>query len=312
MTRTRYFMAAAVAVLALASSRHAFAVEGGLSPYPKGFAGFMSGLVPPDQGLYLTDDYYHFHGSADRDVRGGIAEFGVGATLDADFLAATYVTDLHALGATYAVGGALAYAGVGLHATIDAPNSGIDVHLNQSGIADSLILPVILGWNDGNWHYNFNVSIYVPTGEYSKGELSVGKNIWAFMPAFAVTWYDPKSGWEASSSFTFVTQTFNGATDYQSGDIVHWDWGAGWHFGAHQAWEIGVQGNLVEQITGDSGSGAVLGPLKAESAGLGPAISYSTMVGKTPMSFSAKWEGDFEHRNTFGGDLIMVSATAVF
>ncbi|HEY1612419.1 MAG TPA: hypothetical protein VGF97_01845, partial [Rhizomicrobium sp.] len=127
MTRTRYFMAAAVAVLALASSRHAFAVEGGLSPYPKGFAGFMSGLVPPDQGLYLTDDYYHFHGSADRDVRGGIAEFGVGATLDADFLAATYVTDLHALGATYAVGGALAYAGVGLHATIDAPNSGIDV-----------------------------------------------------------------------------------------------------------------------------------------------------------------------------------------
>lgn len=312
MARTRYLLAAAVGALALASPKRAFAVEGGLSPYPKGFAGFMSGLVPPDPGLYLTDDYYHFHGSANEDVRGGIAEFGAGATLDADFLAATYVTDLHALGATYAFGGALAYAWAGVHATINAPNSGIDVRLSQNGLGDSLILPVILGWNEGNWHYNFNVSVYVPTGEYSSGELSVGKNIWAFMPAFAVTWYDPKSGWDVSGNFVFVTQTFNGATQYQSGDIVHLDWGAGWHFGAHQAWEVGIQGNVVEQIAGDSGSGATLGPLKAESAGIGPAISYGTLVGTIPMSFSAKWEADFQHRATFGGDVILISATAKF
>jgi hypothetical protein len=272
----------------------------------------MSGGVPAAPGLYLTDDYYHFHGSVGSDVRGGIAEFGVGTTLDADFLTGTYVTGLHALGATYAFGGALAYAWAGVHATINAPNSDVDVNLSQNGLGDSEILPVILGWNDGNMHYNFNLSVYAPTGEYSKGELSVGKNIWAFMPAFAATWYDPKSGWEISGNFVYVTQTFNGATQYQSGDLVHLDWGAGWHFGAQHAWEIGLLGNLVEQITGDSGSGAILGPLKAESAGFGPAIAYNTILGRTPVSFSAKWESDFSHRNTFGGNVVMVSATAKF
>ncbi len=245
-------------------------------------------------------------------MRGGVAEFGTGVTLDADFLAGTYATDPRWLGATYSFGGAIAFAWEGLHATLNSPTSGLDVDLHQSGLGDSLIIPAILGWNEGNWHYNFNFSVYAPTGAYNKGELSVGKNIWAFMPQFAITWYSPKSGWEISSAFTFVAQTLNGATQYQSGDILHWDWAAGLHFGAMRAWEVGLQGNLVTQITGDGGPGAILGPLKAESAGFGPAIGYSTLFRRTPVSFVAKFENDFTHRNTFGGNVAMVTATAKF
>jgi hypothetical protein len=171
---------------------------------------------------------------------------------------------------------------------------------------------VILGWNDGNLHWNFNFTVYVPTGSYEKGQLSVGKNIWAFMPALALTWYDPKSGLDVSGALTYVTQTNNDATDYQSGDLLHFDWGIGLHLGAKQEWEAGIVGNLVEQINGDSGSGAVLGPLEAESAGIGPALTYNTVLGATPASFSLKWESDFVAHKTFGGDVVSVSATFVF
>jgi hypothetical protein len=105
--------------------------------------------------------------------------------------------------------------------------------------------------------------------------------------------------------------TNNTATNYQSGDIVHLDWAIGEHFGEKGAWEAGIAGNVVEQISGDSGSGAQLGPFKAESFGLGPAISYQTVLGHVPLSLAARWEHDLTHHNTFDGDVVSLSATAV-
>ncbi len=59
----------------------------------------------------------------------------------------------------------------------------------------------------------------------------------------------------------------------------------------------------------DHGSGAALGPFKAESLGIGPAVSYSTDWGHTPISFTAKWEHDFAATNTFEGDMVTTSLT---
>jgi hypothetical protein len=104
----------------------------------------------------------------------------------------------------------------------------------------------------------------------------------------------------------------NDATDYQTGDTLNFDWAIGKHLGAAGEWEIGIAGNAVQQIGADRGTGAKLGPLKAESYGLGPAVNYGTKFGDTPVSFAAKWEHDFDAHDTFKGDLAMVSATAAF
>jgi len=311
-TLVRTFGAAAtVAAAFTAPASPAGAVETGLSIYLKGATAFMSGILPPDPAAYVTTNYYYYSGTADSDVRNGQVELGVDVTLNAGLLSGTFVTDHHFLGGQYAFGATIAYLGVDLDATIASQLGSKEISLANDGIGDSIVTPVILGWHDGNLHWNTAMSVYVPTGAYSKNELNIGRNIWAFMPQFSMTYFDPKVGLDVSGTLTYVTMSRNDATDYQSGDIVHLDWAVGEHFGEKGAWEAGIAGNVVEQICGDSGSGARLGPFKAESFGLGPALSYQTVLGRVPVSFTARWEHDLTHHDTFDGDVVSIAATAV-
>lgn len=302
----------ALCIAALLLPAPALAVEGAISPYLKGSGGFMSGALPPP-GIYTSYIFYYLHGSADAATRDGIAEFNLGAHADVSLFEGTWVTDATVLGGRYGVMGAVDYLDTGLSATLSLPAGPKNAKLQTGGISDSLLSPIMLGWDAGNLHWNTDLLIYVPTGSYHTTQhLNVGKNIWAFMPQFGVTWFDPASGWDISGQLTYVSMTRNDATDYQSGDILHFDWGTGLHFGANQEWEIGVNGSVMHQLTGDSGSGAVLGPFKAESFGVGPAVSWRTNLKGVPFSLSAKWESDFSSRNTVGGDVFLFSATAVF
>jgi len=305
-------MTAKTAVLAaalLALTSPALAVEGNLSPYLKGLPGFMAGYVPPQEGVYLSDIYYYYSGSAGAEVRDGKVEFNVDVTLNADLLEAIYVTDWHPLGGTYAFGGAVGYVWAGLDASVTGPLGTISISPSTAGIGDSLILPALIGWHSGNFHWSTALFVYAPTGPYHSGGLNVGKNIWGFMPQFALTWFDPKSGWDVSGALTYVTMTTNDATQYESGDILHFDWGVGLHFGPGEAWEAGVVGNVVQQIGADRGAGAQLGPNKAQSLGIGPAVSYSAAIGHMPLSFGVKWEHDFDAHNTFEGDMVNATLT---
>jgi hypothetical protein len=303
----------ATALITIGVSAPAAAVEGGLGAWLKGYGGFMAGIVPPEPGLYASDDYYYYHGSAGSEVRNGNVELGVDVTLNADLVDVLYVTDWHILGATYAAGGAVDYIWANLDASLQTRFGGREISVSNSGIGDSLLIPFLLGWNDGNLHWNVGLDVYVPTGAYSVDQpLSVGKNVWGFMPEFAVTYFDPKTGLDVSATFAFTALTNNAATDYQSGDMFNLDWAIGKHFGANGEWEAGIMGNLVHQISGDSGTGARLGPNEASSSGIGPGISYSTKLGRFPTSFTARWEHDFAAENTFKGNLALATATIAF
>jgi hypothetical protein len=302
----------ALCIAALLLPEPALAVEGGVSPYAKGFGGFMAGVMPP-AGNYASYIFYYLNGSAGQVTRNGIAELNVGANADLHLFEGTWVTDAPLLHGRYSASLAVSYIDTGLNATLVLPTGAQQARLHTGGISDSLLSPVALGWDSGNWHWNTDLLIYVPTGTYHTTQtLNVGKNIWAFMPQVGVTWFDPRSGLDVSGVLTYVTMTRNDATDYQSGDILHFDWGTGLHFGAKQEWEIGVNGSVMDQLGGDTGRGAVLGPNKAQSFGVGPAISWHTTWENVPFSFTGKWESDFSSRNTIGGNVFMVTATAVF
>jgi hypothetical protein len=290
----------------------ALAVEGGMSPYAKGFGGFMAGLVPPP-GFYSSYIFYHFQGSADALPRNGITELNVSAHADLDLYEGTWITDATILGGRYGVSAAFDYLDTGLRGILSLPTGAQQAKLHTGGLSDSLLSPVILGWDSGNWHWNTDLLIYVPTGTYHTTQhLNVGKNIWGFMPQAGLTWFDPKSGWDVSGQLTYVTMTRNDATDYQSGDILHFDWGAGLHFGNDKEYEIGINGSVMDQLGNDSGKGAVLGPFKAQSFGIGPAVSWRTNAGAVPFSFAAKWETDVSSHNALHGDVFMLSVTAIF
>ncbi len=107
-----------------------------------------------------------------------------------------------------------------------------------------------------------------------------------------------------SGAAAYSINTRNNATDYQSGDDFDLDWAVGKQF--TRAWNVGLVGYEMQQVTGDSGSGAVLGANEASVWALGPAVSYGTLVGHTPVSFLAKWTHEMQATRTFKGDTVTV------
>jgi hypothetical protein len=313
---SRIFWLAASAAALLGTGSPAQAVETGMSPWPKGFEGFMSGVLPPEPDFYNTKVYYYFNGSAGEITRDGRVELNVDITFNAGFVYPLVVTDLHFLGAQYAVAGAFDWAGADLSADLSTPFGNKPFEVSANSVGDSILVPAIFGWHDGLFNWSLALNVYVPTGPYASalqnlanGQLNISRNIWAFMPQYAITYFNPQTGWDVSSSFVYVTMSNNPVTHYQSGDIFQMDWAVGKHI---RAWEAGVAGNVVEQIGADRGSGAKLGPFKAQSIGVGPALSYSTKLSRVPVVFSAKWERDVQARNTFKGDVVDVGMTVVF
>ncbi len=75
---------------------------------------------------------------------------------------------------------------------------------------------------------------------------------------------------------------------------------------------VGVHGFYHLQITGDSGTGAILGDFKAESAGVGPAILWMAQIGDRAVSFSMKWIHEFHAENRPEGDNFYFSVSTSF
>ena len=75
---------------------------------------------------------------------------------------------------------------------------------------------------------------------------------------------------------------------------------------------LGANAFYYQQITGDSGSGAVLGDFQGRTVGVGPVLSYITKLGKTDVSVELKWlpELDVEHR--LKGDYVWFKLGALF
>jgi hypothetical protein len=162
---------------ALELSTPALAMESAVSPYAKGFGGFMAGVMPPP-GYYASYIFYYLHGSADAATRSGVTEFNLGAHADLNLYQASWVTDWTILGGRYGVSGAFGYVDTGLAAILSLPAGAQNAKLKTGGISDSLLSPIIVGWDSGNWHWNTDLLIYVPTAPYhSNQHLNVGKNI---------------------------------------------------------------------------------------------------------------------------------------
>jgi len=171
-------------VLVVGASRPASAAEAGTSAYLKGYKDFLSGIVPPAPGLYLSNDVIYYDGSISQTTIGGRVSVNLKQWFVSDVLTPAVVTPYTILGGTYAFGAAI---------------------------------PI-----------------------------------------------------------------------------------------------IDLTGYLMEQVTGDSGSGAVLGANKASVWALGPAATYSFLLGKTPMTLLAKWTHEVAATRTFEGDTVTTALSLKF
>ena len=100
----RWGLATGIAGIALATASPALAAESASSPYINGYRNFLTGIVPPQPGIYLRNDWFFYEGDAGAAVIDGRAQAGVRDDIMAVLFAPTVITPHKILGGTYALG----------------------------------------------------------------------------------------------------------------------------------------------------------------------------------------------------------------
>jgi hypothetical protein len=298
------------AVFGLASFA-AHGAEMAFSIYPLGTNAFEAGATPPP-GWYITPFAGFYEGKISSTLEYGGIALAAGAKVD------FFQTGVNALYApdTKILGGQFAFS-------VNVPTGDIDLTANAAaggfsgtksvsgwGFGD-MSARAQLGWTIGQFSDTVALTGFAPTGKYAPGFYpDIGLNRPAADGTWAFTWLEKNTNLDFSGAVGFTFNSPDIATDYKTGDEAHFDWAIGEKFS--NGVEIGPVGYFYDQLTGDSGSGAKLGPFEGRVIGIGPGISYTTLIDKTVMILNARFYDEFDTQNRFRGTSSLVSATVRF
>jgi hypothetical protein len=304
-----------VACAALPQTLHAG--EGGTSHILPGSNGTLIDVLPATPGWFFKPMYLNYKGSVSAQIptAAGVVS-NAHATANTFVLGGGYTFEPTVLGgAHYSVAAFLPYTSLDISADAQTPFGTIRRHNSVSGFGDLTLVPVMLAWKTGgDWQIDALVPIYAPTGDYQKGRLgNPGLNYWTFDPIVGLAYLNKKSGFNAMLHVGYGMNTENTDTRYQSGSVLHFD-------GAIQQilpvgsgfMTLGVEGFYFDQVTGDSGSGAVLGDFKGMTSGLGPALGYIQPLGTQSLAIELKWLAELDTKKRLEGDYIWLRAAYKF
>jgi hypothetical protein len=140
------------------------ASESGLNAYWPGFRSYLSGVVPSTPGFYLRSDVVVYSGTAPKVVLNGFPVDNVKADALVAIVEPEYVFPWKLAGANHAfvVTQALDWAKLSGHVI----GTSINASGRRASPGDTIVSPLFLGWQKGNLHYNPNIAIFIPTGDY--------------------------------------------------------------------------------------------------------------------------------------------------
>ena len=261
----------------------AFADAGGASFWLPGIFGSLA-AVPGVPGWAYSTIYIHVQENAGADknfVFGGRAAgsivAGLNAHADGFVQGLTYVSPMPVLGGQAAVSilGVPGNVGVGIDATLTGPRgnsiSGA-VSDNRTTLGD-VYYQGSLKWNQGVNNEMVYIMGNIPSGTYDPTRLAnLSPGYVAYDAGAGYTYFDTKSGHEFSVVGGVTYNLINPDLQYRNGIDFHLDWGASQFVSKNV--QIGLVGYFFQQLTGDSGPGAKLGPFKGQTVGLGPQIGF--------------------------------------
>ncbi len=305
-----------IALAAAAGATPAVASEGGASLYLLGSGGPGAAVLPPVEGVFFDNTFYWYNGDAEATrefVVGGNVVAGLDATIVSDFVTLLWVPSTDVLGGTFAIGAALPVGvpDVTSSAVLTGPGGGtIDVSREDDAVViGDPIVTASRGWNTGgNTHVSLSTMINVPIGEYREDQLAnLAFHRWAVDTSLAVTWHDPKAGWDVSGKAGVTFNGTNDYTDYKTGTEAHFEASVERIFSPQ--FSAGVQAYYFNQLSGDSGTGAVLGPNKGRVTGLGVTAAYNFPIGKMPATLRGRVFQEFDAVRRLEGNSVMLSLT---
>ncbi len=274
----------------------------------------------------MTSIYYHDSVSAGADVARarefeirnvpvnftGNVNATVNANVDLGLVAGTYTFETPILGAQASATLLAAYGSnsTTLAGTLSGqlatplgtvPFSRFD-NINSDIIAFGDLIPFYeMKWNAGVNNFMAYVTADLPVGAYQSTRLAnLGLGHWAVDVGGGYTYFDPKTGHEASAVLGFTYNFVNPSTQYQSGVDMHLDWGAS-QFLTKQ-WQVGLVGYLYQEIGCDSGSGDRVGCFQSRVVGVGPQVGYIFPIGDKMQGYlNLKAYGEFANENRAAG-----------
>jgi hypothetical protein len=313
----------------------AHAEEGASGHYAPGAAASFIDTLPPKPGFAIANFFNFYEGDASASKQLSLGGFvkvegtgGIDATAYSDTIVALYKTPLKLLGGYYAVGAAIPFVWMKAKVkgevqltkklgrySITTTRTGT-VSDTASGLGDITLYPFMLGWTGlkGDLKCDTRLGIYAPTGDYDEGQLAnLGKNYWTFEPGVYLNYISSKIGLELTGFAGMDFNTENHKTDYQTGTQFHLDLTAAEHlplFGG----VIGVGANFFyyQQISGDSGDGAILNDFKGRTVGIGPVLSYAMKIWGKDLVAELKWLPEIDVKNRLEGDYIWFKLGMVF
>lgn len=296
----------------LASAQTARADEGGASVYLLGSGGPGTAIMPPIKGVFFANTLYYYSGEADAGKQfpvGGNLVVGLDATIVADFATVLWVPTTDFAGGTLALGAVLPLGqpDINVSGVVTGPRGGtIGVSASDSAfVVGDPLLTALIGWKKDNFHVQAGATVNIPIGEYRKDELAnLSFHRWAVDTSLALTWHDPKSGWDISGKAGVTFNGTNDYTDYDSGNDFHAELAIEKTFS--KSFSAGVQLYHFRQISGDSGAGATLGPFKGEASGVGATAAWNFELVNRPASLRLHAFTEFDVTNRLKGDSIFL------
>ncbi len=269
-----------VALAGMGWAAEARADEGGLSFWLPGLQGSFA-AVPTTPGLSFAAVYVHPSASSDSEIqfpRGGKIDLGINGRGDLLAFGPTYTFSEPLWGGQASIS-LLAIAGRNtgsVTGSLSGPLGSVVSGARSDSITGlgDLFPQFTLKWNDQKNNYMTYVTGNIPIGAYDPDRLAnLGLGHAAADWGVGYTYFDPDKGHEFSIVGGLTYNFENTDTDYQSGIDSHLDLAAS-QFLNDQVF-VGAVGYVYQQLTGDSGSGAVLGDFKSRVYGIGPQVGFN-------------------------------------
>lgn len=286
------WLALTLGVLAGGSVR---ADQGGVAFWVSGsYASFAA--VPLSPGWSLDNSFYYDFGTASVDKTFAIGKSVVaGETSRSAILTLqpTYTFATPVLGASLSLGLGFGggYNSVLVQVTARGKRRSISKRDAVWGASD--LAPVAtLTWSKGNNNWMTYLTGNIPVGTYSVNRLAaIGIGHGALDGGAGYTWQNTKSPWEFSMVAGLTGNFENPSSQYRNGLDSHFDFATSYAVSPNV--QVGIAGYVYYQLTGDSGSGAKLGPFLSKAGGVGPQINWNFNVGR--QQWSACVRGYYEY-----------------
>lgn len=298
------------------------AEEGGAGHYVPGEYVDFCGMPPSAPGWYFANYVADYGNGEFSDSQGlplaGILAAGVTVNVQAEAPAAIYAYPFNFDNITFSSGifPSWVWEDVKVTASFDRNGNQLSASKEDSvnGFGDIQVTPIMGVWTNGDFSAGGMFNFWAPSGSYDTSRLAnPGLGYWTFEPMLAFSWLSSKIGTEFTIFPAVDFNTINHTTDYRSGDIFHVDATLAQHlplFGGILG--AGASVDYLNQITGDSGSGASLGSFEAQSVSVGPTVSYVRKIGKSMLIVDGSWLPQVHTKNTTQGNYYWAKLTLTF